>query len=141
MPSGHCRGPGLRRLARRDDGALVLTYVIIVPVFMLVIMVIIQGALWYLAREAALAAARQGVDAARLPGAGPGAGTQAALAFARTDASGYLLGPSAASSASAGNATTTIQITVTGHVPTFVPGLVINISQAVQAPVEKFVAP
>jgi Flp pilus assembly protein TadG len=141
MPFGHCRGPGLRRLARRDDGALVLTYVIIVPVFMLVIMVIIQGALWYLAREAALSAARQGVDAARLPGAAPGAGTQAALAFARTDASGYLLGPSAASSASAGNATTTIQITVTGHVPTFVPGLVINISQAVQAPVEKFVAP
>ena len=142
MRSGRCRGPGLRRLARRDDGALVLTYVIIVPVFMLVIMVIIQGALWYLAREAALAAARQGVDAARLPGAGPGAGTQAALAFARNDASGYLLGPSAAAAATgAGNATATIQITVTGHVPTFVPGLVINISQAVQAPVEKFVAP
>ncbi len=141
MRSGHLRGPGLRKLARRDDGALVLTYVIIVPVFMLVIMVIIQGALWYLAREAALAAARQGVDAARLPGAAAGAGTQAALAFARNDASGYLLGPSAASSASAGNATTTIQITVTGHVPTFVPGLVIDISQAVQAPVEKFVAP
>ena len=79
MRPGRCRGPGLRRLARRDDGALVLTYVIIVPVFMLVIMVIIQGALWYLAREAALAAARQGVDAARRPGAGPGAGTQAAL--------------------------------------------------------------
>jgi len=141
MRAGHFTGPGLRRLARRDDGALVLTYVIIVPVFMLVIMVIIQGALWYLAREAALAAARQGVDAARLPGAGAGAGTQAALAFARNDASGYLLGPSAASATSAGNATTTIQITVTGHVPTFVPGLVINISQAVRAPVEKFVAP
>jgi Flp pilus assembly protein TadG len=141
MRSGRFRGPGLRRLARRDDGALVLTYVIIVPVFMLVIMVIIQGALWYLAREAALAAARQGVDAARLPGAGAGAGTQAALAFARNDASGYLLGPSAAAATGAGNATPTIQITVTGHVPTFVPGLVINISQAVQAPVEKFVAP
>jgi len=143
MRSGRFRGPRLRRLARRDDGALVLSYVIIVPVFMLVIMVIIQGALWYLAREAALAAARQGVDAARLPGAAPGAGTQAALAFARSDASGYLLGPSAASSATGagGAATTTIQITVTGHVPTFVPGLVINIRQAVQAPAEKFVAP
>ena len=142
MRSGRFRGSGLRRLARRDDGALVLTYVIIVPVFMLVIMVIIQGALWYLAREAALAAARQGVDAARRPGAGPGVGTQAALAFARNNASGYLLGPSAAAAATgAGNATATIQITVTGHVPTFVPGLVINISQAVQAPVEKFVAP
>ena len=138
MRSGRFRGSGLRRLARRDDGALVLTYVIIVPVFMLVIMVIIQGALWYLAREAALAAARQGVDAERVRGAAAGAGPRAALAFARNDASGYLLGPSATDS---GSTPTTIQIRVTGHVPTFVPGLAISISQVVQAPVEKFVAP
>jgi len=112
--------------------------VIIVPVFMLAIMVIIQGALWYLAREAALAAARQGVDAARVRGAQVGAGPQAALAFARDNASGYLLGPAATGS---GSSAATIQITVTGHVPTFVPGVVINISQVVQAPAEKFIAP
>jgi Flp pilus assembly protein TadG len=125
---------------KRDDGALVLTYVIIVPVFMLAVMVIIQGALWYLAREAALAAARQGVDAARVRGvvARGETGRAAALAFARDDASGYLLGPSASDR---GSTATTIQITVAGHVPTFVPGLGINISQAVQAPVEQFVAP
>jgi Flp pilus assembly protein TadG len=132
------RRPRLRRRFRHDSGALVLTYVIIVPVFMLAIMVIIQGALWYLAREAALAAARQGADAARIPGAAPGAGAHAALAFARRDASGYLLGPAATGM---GSTATTIQITVTGHVPTFVPGLVISISQAVQAPAEQFVAP
>jgi len=129
---------GAGRPGRRDDGALILTYVIIVPVFMLAIMVIIQGALWYLAREAALAAARQGVDAARVRGAQVGAGPQAALAFARDNASGYLLGPAATGS---GSSAATIQITVTGHVPTFVPGVVINISQVVQAPAEKFIAP
>jgi len=123
---------------RPDAGALILTYVIVVPVFMLAVMVIIQGALWYLAREAALAAARQGVDAARVRGAPAGAGPQAALAFARNNASGYLLGPSATGSGSTG---ATIQIRVSGHVPTFVPGLAINISQVVQAPVERFVAP
>jgi Flp pilus assembly protein TadG len=127
-----------RRPGRRDAGALILSYVIIVPVFMLAIMVIIQGALWYLAREAALAAARQGVDAERVRGAAAGAGPQAALAFARNDASGYLLGPSATDR---GSTPTTIRVTVSGHVPTFVPGLPINISQVVQAPVEKFVAP
>ena len=127
-----------RGAGRRDRGALILTYVIVVPVFMLAVMVIIQGALWYLAREAALAAARQGVDAARVHGAAPGAGPQAALAFARHDASGYLLGPSATD---LGSTPTTIQIRVTGHVPTFVPGLAINISQVAAAPVEKFVAP
>jgi hypothetical protein len=112
--------------------------VIIVPVFMLAVMVIIQGALWYLAREAALAAARQGVDAARVRGAAAGAGPQDEMAFARNDASGYLLGPSATDR---GSTATTVQIRVTGHVPTFVPGVAINISQVVQAPVEQFIAP
>ena len=129
---------GRRRPGRRDAGALILTYVIIVPVFMLAVMVIIQGALGYLAREAALAAARQGADAARVRGAAAGAGPQAAMAFARNDASGYLLGPSATDR---GSTATTVQIRVTGHVPTFVPGVAINISQVVQAPVEQFIAP
>jgi TadE-like protein len=129
---------GLLTRGHRDDGALILSYVIVVPVFMLAVMVIIQGALWYLAREAALAAARQGVDAERVPGAAAEAGPRAALAFARNDASGYLLGPAATD---LGSTPTTIQIKVTGHVPTFVPGLAINITQVVRAPVEKFVAP
>jgi len=138
------RGRRWLRRCHDDSGALILTYVIIVPVFMLVFMVIVQGALWYLAREAALAAARQGADAARVPGAAPGAGPQAALAFAHRSASGYLLGPSASlagPSPTGGGNTATIQVTVQGHVPTFVPGLVIDVSQAVQAPAEKFVTP
>jgi Flp pilus assembly protein TadG len=133
-----------RPVRGRDAGALILSYLIVVPVFMLAVMVIVQSALWYLAREAALAAARQGVDAARIPGAASGAGTQAALAFVRNDASGYLLGAAASMAGpSGGGAGTspTIQVTVTGHIPTFVPGLVINVSQAAEAPAETFVAP
>jgi hypothetical protein len=133
-----------RRVGGRDAGALILSYLIVVPVFMLAVMVIVQSALWYLAREAALAAARQGVDAARVPGAAPGAGTQAALAFVRNDASGYLLGAGASMptpSAAPAGTSPSIQVTVTGHIPTFVPGLAINISQTVTAPAEKFVAP
>ncbi len=67
-----------------------------------------------------------------------GAGPQAALAFARNNASGYLLGPAATDQ---GSTATTIQIRVSGHVPTFVPGVAINISQVVRAPAEQFVAP
>jgi hypothetical protein len=133
-----------RRVGGRDAGALILSYLIVVPVFMLAVMVIVQSSLWYLAREAALAAARQGVDAARVPGAAPGAGTQAALAFVRNDASGYLLGAGASMSepsAAAAGTSPSIQVTVSGHIPTFVPGLAINISQTVTAPAEKFVAP
>ena len=132
LPAG-CRG---RRGS--DAGALTLSYVIIVPVFLLAVMVIAQASLWFLARQAALAAARQGADAARVSGAPPGTGPSAALTFARSSASGYLLSPSANG---AGSTASTVQIIVSGHVPTIVPGLVVTVTEAAQAPVEKFAAP
>ena len=70
------------------------------PVFLAAVMVIVQTSLWYLARESALAAARQGADAARVLNAPLGAGPSAALAFARSAASGYLLGPAASTAGS-----------------------------------------
>src|ERR1700683_3871358 len=89
------RPAGCRGRRGSDAGALTLSYVIVVPVFVLAVMVIATASLWFLAREAALAAARQGANAARVTGAAPGAGPGAALAFALSDASGYLLSPSA----------------------------------------------
>jgi len=81
----------------------------------------------------ALAAARQGADAARSLGSTTTAGPAAAIAFARR-ASGYLLDPSASATASR----TTVTVTVTGTVPSFVPGLPIGISETAQAPIEQF---
>ena len=121
-----------------ERGALILSYMIIVPVFMAALMVIVQGSLWYLAREAALAAARQGADAARVLHAPPGAGPRAAVAFARSSASGFLLHPRASPN---GSTATTVQITVTGRVPSLVPGLPIHVTQVAQAPVEQFTTP
>lgn len=120
---------------RRDDGALTLSYVIVLPCVLLFIMVTVQAAFWFLARDAALAAARQGTDAARAHGARPSAGPAAAVAFARQAGDGYLLDPRASSARSTG---ATIAITVRGHVPSFVPGVVVRISETVQAPVEEF---
>jgi Flp pilus assembly protein TadG len=127
-----------RALSRADDGALTLSYVIIVPVFLAGLMVIVQASVWYLARQAALAAARQGVDAARVLGSAPGAGPRTAVAFARSAASGFLLRPRAY--ALNQNATTqgTIQVTVTGTVPSLVPGLALTVTQVAAGPVEKF---
>ena len=133
MRFASCRGKG-----GSDTGALTLSYVIIVPVFLMAVMVIAQASLWFLARQAALAAARQGANAARVSGAPPGAGPSAAMAFARSAASGYLLSPSATG---AGSTPATIQIRVTGQVPSIVPGLVVKVTEAAQAPVEKFAAP
>ena len=56
--------------ARRDDrGALTLGYVAVLPLLFLFVIVIVQASFWFLAKQAALAAARQGADAARGLGA------------------------------------------------------------------------
>jgi hypothetical protein len=118
-----------------DRGALILSYVAVLPFVFLFLMVVIQAALWYLARDAALAAARQGADAARALNAPRSAGPAAALAFARAAGAGYLLDPSATAG---GSSSATVSITVSGHVPSFVPGLVVNVSETAQAPAEVF---
>ena len=105
------------------------------PFVFLFIMVLIQASFWFLARDAALAAARQGADAARAMNAPRAAGPAAAFAFARQAGQGYLQDPVASAAGSTG---VTISITVSGHVPSFVPGLVVSVSETVQAPVEEF---
>lgn len=123
------------RLSGDDRGALTLSYVAVLPFVFLFLMVIIQAAFWFLARDAALAAARQGADAARVLGAPRSAGPAAALAFARAAGAGYLQDPRASAR---GSSPATVSITVTGHVPSFVPGLVVNVSETAQAPAEGF---
>ncbi|MGO9078938.1 MAG: TadE/TadG family type IV pilus assembly protein [Streptosporangiaceae bacterium] len=123
---------------RADGGAFTLSYVIIVPVFLAGLMVIVQASVWYLARQAALAAARQGADAARVLDAAPGAGPQTAVSFARSAASGYLLSPAASS---AGSTAGTVEVTVTGTVPSLVPGLRLTVRQSAALPVERFTTP
>jgi Flp pilus assembly protein TadG len=136
------RGSGLRRQGQRgsggwrdDRGALTLSYVAVLPFIFLVIMGLIQASFWFLARNAALAAARQGADAARVLNASRASGPAAALAFARQAGQGYLEDPRATTAGSTG---AIISMTVSGHVPSFVPGLVVSVSETVQAPVEEF---
>ena len=120
---------------RDDGGALTLSYVVVLPVVFLFLMSVIQASFWFLARDAALAAARQGADTARAAGATLGSGQSTALSFARQAGSGYLMNPAATVQRS--NAAT-VSVTVSGHVPSFVPGLTVNVSETVQAPVEEF---
>jgi len=133
MRAMRSRRARLRR--RNDNGALTLSYVVVLPFVLLFIMVVIQASFWFLAREAALAAARQGADAARALHASLRAGPVAALAFARHAGTGYLLDPQAST---AGSTPATVSVTVTGRVPSFVPGLVVRVSETAQAPVEEF---
>src|SRR6185437_13749275 len=108
-PPGGMRGPARRPgasgealalSAPTERGALTLSYVIIVPVFLAALLIIAQFALWFLAREAALAAARQGTDAARQFNAPRQAGPDTAVEFARRHGSGFLLSPAASAAGS-----------------------------------------
>ena len=124
-----------RKIREDDGGALILSYVAVLPFVFLFLMVVIQAAFWFLARDAALAAARQGADTARALNSPRSAGPAAALAFARAVGAGYLQDPRATAS---GSSSATVSITVSGHVPSFVPGLVVNVSETAQAPAEEF---
>jgi Flp pilus assembly protein TadG len=120
-----------------DRGAITLSNAITLPVFLVAMMMIVQASLWFLARSAALAAARHGADVARTASPPPGSGAAAAVAFARSQAPGFLLGPAASVRVGPGN---TVRVTVTGHAPSLVPGLPIRVSEVVTAPVERFTA-
>jgi Flp pilus assembly protein TadG len=121
----------------RDSGALTLSYVLIVPVFLLGITTIVQASIWYLARETALAAARHGADIARTSNPPPGAGAHAAVIFAKSAAPEFLTRVSATAS---GSTDVTVKITVTGLAPSLVPWTVIKVTEVATAPVERFVA-
>lgn len=120
---------------RDDSGALTLSYVAVLPFVFLLLMCLIQASFWFLAREAALAAGRQGADAARVLGAPRSAGPAAALAFARKSGNGYLLDPVVSTS---GSSPSTVSVTVSGRVPSLVPGLVVRVRETVQEPAEEF---
>ncbi len=127
-----------RALGRNDRGALSLSYLIIMPVFLLGLMLIVQASVWYLAKEAALAAARQGADVARVHGTPAGAGTTAALAFVHSAAPGFLLSPTASA---AGSGPRTVVITVHATVPVIFPGFGLTVTQSARVPVEQFTIP
>lgn len=128
----------LRTRLLRDNGALTLSYVIVVPVFLFGIMMIVQASVWYMAKEAALAAARHGADVARTAKTPPGAGAAAAIAFAHSAAPGFLTDVKATASVS--TATGTVKIVVSGRAFSVVPWTAIPITEVVTAPVEQFVA-
>jgi len=131
------RGGRRRPGPSREAGALTLSYVLVVPVFLLGIMTTVQASVWYLARETALAAARHGADVARTSTPPPGTGAQAAVVFARSAAPGFLSGVTATSQ---GSTATMVRISVSGQAPSLVPWMVIKITEVVTAPVERFVA-
>ena len=107
----------------RESGSLSLELSILAPVVMLILFTSIQAGLYFFARDDALTAAQQGVEAARVQG-GTLAEGEARTQDLLTRSGGSISGADVSGSSGA-----LVQITVTGHVDTWIPGLSLSLSQ------------
>lgn len=138
MSTGRVQWPvaGLRADARKpasDRGSVTVQMVILVPVMFLFLFMAVQGGLWFHARALALGAAQDGARVAAAENSSAGAGAAAAADFIASGGNGVLLNSGTAASRSG----TTATVTVTGSVPSLIPGWAPPIIQSASAPVER----
>ena len=127
---------GCRQSRRSDGGAASLEIAILGPALLLVIFAVIQAGMWFYARNLALAAAQEGVDAARGYQASSAAGVARAQSFLHRAAGDSLQGVTVSA---AGSSATAVRIEVRGRCLSLIPGLAgLPITQSAQGPVERF---
>ena len=132
--------PRMRRHARPwrgDRGAGAAEIVIAVPLLMLLILLIVQFAIWAHASSVAQATAEEALAAARVQGGSAAAGQQRAAQVLGQIGSSVLISPHISVTRTAGTAT--VQITGTAEEVLPVPGLAFPVHITVTGPVERFV--
>lgn len=122
---------------RADDGVGSVELATLALVVLMLAFATIQVGLYYHARKVAQSAARQGVDAGRQFGAGPGDGAAQAQQFLAR----YGNSVRGARISTSGSSAQQIRITVTGDVATLVPGLELHVTQHADGPVERWTNP
>ena len=109
---------------------------IIFPVLLLIIFTVVQASLYFYARSLALAAAQEGVRAARAENAHLPDGVTRARTFLTSTAGDSLLTPTVSST---GSSATQIRIRVTGRSLSVLPGVPgLTVSQEATGPKERF---
>jgi Flp pilus assembly protein TadG len=121
---------------RADRGSSSLEITVLFPVVLLLVFAVVQGALYYHARNVALAAASDGLTAARARAGSSEEGRRAAASFLeRAGGRDVLLDAQVAAVRSGATA----EVTVSGHVMSLLPGLPgLSVSQTASGPVERF---
>jgi TadE-like protein len=131
-PAGPRAQRAKRRRAGRDRGAGSAEIVIAVPLLMLLILLVIQFAVWWNAESIAHATAEEALAAARVRG-----GTAAAGQVISQVGTGVLVGPQVSVTTTPADVTVTVTGTAERVVP--LPGLSFPVSVTVTGPVEQFV--
>lgn len=125
----------LRRVLCGDRGAVSAELVIATPLLLLILLAIVQFALWSHATHIAQAAASQGLAVARAQNGTAAAGTASAQQLLDQLAQGPLTGTSVASERSAESAS----VRVSGTATSVVPFLSLPVHAEAAGPVERFV--
>jgi TadE-like protein len=109
---------------------------VLFPAVLLVTFGLVQGALYYHARDVALAAATDGLTAARSRTGSSDVGRRAAAAFLQRAGGPGVLPETAVTSV---RTATTATVTVSGHAVSLLPGLPgWRVAQTASGPVERF---
>ena len=117
---------------RREVGQVEV--VVVFPVALLLALLLVQGALWYLGRSVAQAAAQEGARAAAVVG-GTGAGGKQVATHALAELAGPMLrSPRVEADRLADRAV----VTVTGTAESIVPGWSLTVTVTAADPVERF---
>ncbi len=119
---------------RGDEGSTVVEAVLLVPVLMVVLLLVIQCALWAHAAQVAQLAASQGDQVAR----SLGGGTAAGAAEARSVTGGPGSDLETSSVAVDVMADEVARVTVTGRALSIVPGLSLPVSSVEIGPIQEF---
>lgn len=121
--------------ARRDRGASALEMAILTPVLLLLILAVIQTALWFHARQVALAAAQEGARVLRSEAGTEALAKQKAEAMAQQIGGNVIENILVAADREAGMAT----VTVIGEAVEIVDFITLTVSATSRGPIESFV--
>ena len=148
LPLPHCSGPPrpahrprasgpgrMRRALRGDGGSVSVEFVLATPLLLMMLLAIVQFALWSHATHIAQAAASQGLAAARVHGATTAAGTTAAQQV--LDQLGQ--GPLTDTSITSGRTADSASVAVNGVASSVIPFLRLPIHAQALGPLERFV--
>lgn len=122
------------RPIRGESGSVSVQLVVATPLLLLMIMLVVQFALWQHAVHVADAAAREGVTAARLHGGTDMAGQTAAQTELSSFSHSIVVDPTVSVTRTA----TTVQVRVDGTVETVVPGLSLPVHVIADGEIEQF---
>jgi len=131
----HRQRAGWAAVDSADRGSASAETAVVLPALLVLILLVVQTALYAHARNLTQSAAQEGLRAARLRAGSAAAGQSAARSFLAATAGTLLTSPTV----SAARSPTTATVTVDGHAAAVVPFLDLAVHSTAAGPVERFV--